>query len=79
MFDNFKQKDIFWVVPIITLCLAILPMPIGFYTLTRIIICGSSVYFAYNPLICKFWFLALIICYLIIYQRINTTKQNSVL
>ncbi len=38
-----------------------------------------SVYFAYNPLICKFWFLALIICYLIIYQRINTIKQNSVL
>ena len=48
MFDNFRQKDIFWVAPIITLCFAILPMPIGFYTLTRLIICGSSVYFAYN-------------------------------
>ena len=33
-----------------------------------------SVYFAYNPLICNFGF-ALIICYLIIYQRINTTNK----
>ena len=38
-----------------------------------------SVYFAHNPLICKLWFLTLIISYLIIYQRINTTNQNSVL
>ena len=38
-----------------------------------------SVYFAHNPLFCKLWFLSLIISYLIIYQRINTTNQNSVL
>ncbi len=36
-----------------------------------------SIYFAYNTLVCKIWFFTLIICYLIIYQRINTTKESS--
>ena len=43
-----KQKDIFWLAPIIVLIIAILPLPIGYYTLSRLVVCGSSIYFAYN-------------------------------
>ena len=43
-----QQKDIFWFGPILALLIAILPMPIGYYTLSRIIVFGGSVYFSYN-------------------------------
>jgi|TARA_B100001964_G_scaffold154847_1_gene170216 hypothetical protein len=46
--NKLKHKDIFWLAPIIVLVIAILPMPIGYYTLSRLVVCGSSIYFAYN-------------------------------
>jgi len=42
-----------------------------------LILVMPSVYFLYNPLICKLWFFALMICYLIIYLELNKTRQNS--
>jgi len=37
-----------WWVPVGALGLALLPMPIGYYTLLRIIVCGSLAYLAYR-------------------------------
>ena len=48
MFNNLQQKDIFWLAPIVVLAIAILPMPSGYYTLSRIVVCGCSAYFAYQ-------------------------------
>ena len=48
MFNNLQQKDIFWLAPIAVLVIAILPLPIGYYTLSRLVVCGCSIYFAYN-------------------------------
>ena len=48
MFDNLKQKDIFWLAPIVVLVVAILPMPSGYYILSRIVVCGCSAYFTYQ-------------------------------
>tara|TARA_B100001123_G_C14528869_1_gene717390 strand:+ start:122 stop:430 length:309 start_codon:yes stop_codon:yes gene_type:complete len=45
---NFNQKDIFWIAPTVVLLIGILPMPIGYYTLSRVVVCGCSAYFAYN-------------------------------
>ena len=35
--SKFEQKDIFWIAPIIVMLMGILPWPIGYYTLLRII------------------------------------------
>jgi len=45
---HLKQKDIFWLAPIVVLVIAILPLPIGYYTLSRLVVCGCSIYVAYN-------------------------------
>ena len=46
--QQFEMKDIFWIGPIIIMIIGILPWPIGYYTLLRIIVCGGSVYFAFQ-------------------------------
>ena len=46
--DNLEQKDFFWLVPVIVLLIGLLPMPYGYYNMSRIIVCFSSVYFAYK-------------------------------
>ena len=48
MFDNLQLKDVFWLAPIAAMVIAILPMPYGYYTLSRIIVCAGSAYFAYQ-------------------------------
>ena len=42
------DKRIFWILPIIVMALGVLPMPYGYYTLLRLVVCGCSLYFAYN-------------------------------
>ena len=42
------DKRIFWILPIIVMALGILPMPYGFYNLSRLVVCVSSVYFAFQ-------------------------------
>ena len=39
---------IFWITPIIAMGIGILPMPYGYYNLSRLIVCGCSLYFAFN-------------------------------
>jgi len=41
-----KQNKVFWLAPIIVLAIGILPMPIGYYTLSRLVVCASALYFA---------------------------------
>lgn len=41
-----KQNKVFWLAPIIVLALGILPMPIGYYTLSRLVVCAAALYFA---------------------------------
>ena len=43
-----QNNKIFWLAPIIVLVIGILPLPIGYYTLSRLVVCVSALYFAYN-------------------------------
>ena len=45
--SNQKNK-IFWLAPIIVLVIGILPFPIGYYTLSRLVVFVSALYFVYN-------------------------------
>ena len=40
------SKDIFWLAPLIVLGIGLLPMPYGYYFLSRLIVCICAVYFA---------------------------------
>ena len=39
-------KKLTWILPIIVIALAILPMPYVYYSFLRIVICGCSIFFA---------------------------------
>ena len=41
-----KEQTIFWIAPIIALLIGLLPMPYGYYTLSRLIVSGCALYFA---------------------------------
>ena len=41
-------KNIFWIAPILVMAIGFLPMPYGYYNLSRIVVCVCSIYFAYN-------------------------------
>lgn len=43
-----ENNKIFWLAPIVVLAIGILPLPIGYYTLSRLVVCASAIYFAYN-------------------------------
>ena len=43
--DNNK---IFWLAPIIALAIGILPMPYGYYTLSRLVVSVCALYFVFN-------------------------------
>ena len=47
---NFKkrEKNVFWLAPIIVLGIGILPLPIGYYMLSRLIVSGCALYFAHK-------------------------------
>lgn len=42
------DKRIFWILPIIVMALGLLPMPYGFYNLSRLVVFVCSVYFAFQ-------------------------------
>ena len=41
-----KEKDIFWIAPIIVLVIALFPLPIGYYTLSRLVVSACALYYA---------------------------------
>ncbi|WP_145597828.1 DUF6804 family protein [Candidatus Pelagibacter sp. FZCC0015] len=43
-----QNNKIFWLAPIVVLVIGILPLPIGYYTLSRLVVSVSALYFAYN-------------------------------
>ena len=45
---NTDEKKIFWLSPIIVLAIGILPLPIGYYTLSRLVVCACAIYFAHS-------------------------------
>ena len=45
--SNQKNK-LFWLAPVIVLAIGILPLPIGYYTLSRLVVSASALYFVYN-------------------------------
>ena len=74
--SKFEQKDIFWIAPTVVLLIGVLPMTIGYYTLSRVVVCGCSAYFAYNfykkkniPNIWIFVFFALLYNHILIFSR----------
>ena len=42
------DKKIFWILLIIVMALGVLPMPYGYYNLSRLVVCVCSVYFAFQ-------------------------------
>lgn len=40
------DKNIFWIAPIVIMGIGLLPMPYGYYNLSRIVVCVCSIYFA---------------------------------
>jgi len=43
-----NEKKIFWLAPIVVLIIGVFPLPIGYYTLSRLIVCGCALYFLYD-------------------------------
>ena len=41
-----KEKDIFWIAPIVVLIIALFPLPIGYYTLSRLVVSACALYYA---------------------------------
>ena len=42
------NSKVFWIAPIIIMAIGFLPMPYGYYNLSRLVVCGCSIYFAYQ-------------------------------
>lgn len=43
---NNNHTYLFWLAPVIVLLVGILPMPIGYYTLLRLVVCACAIYYA---------------------------------
>ena len=41
-----SEYEIFWIAPIVALVIGFLPMPFGYYTISRLIVSGCALYFA---------------------------------
>jgi hypothetical protein len=41
-----NEKSIFWIAPIVVMAIGVLPMPYGYYSLSRLVVCGCAIYFA---------------------------------
>ena len=44
--NKIKKQDIFWIAPIIILIIAIFPIPVGYYNLTRLLVSACALYYA---------------------------------
>ena len=44
--EKTKDKDIFWIAPIVVLVIALFPLPIGYYTLSRLVVSACALYYA---------------------------------
>jgi len=43
---NFKDKDIIWMAPIVVMIIGLFPLPYGYYTFLKIIVCPCLIYYA---------------------------------
>jgi len=43
-----ENKKIFWIAPLVAMGIGLLPMPYGYYTLSRFVVCVCAVYFTLN-------------------------------
>ena len=43
---SFKEKDFFWIAPLIAMGIGLLPMPYGYYFLSRLVVFISALFFA---------------------------------
>ena len=48
LLKKFNSSDFFWIVPIIIMVIGIFPMPIGYYTLLRIVVFVCSIFFCFK-------------------------------
>ena len=42
------NEKVFWIAPIIVMAIGLLPMPYGYYTLSKLVVCGCSIYYAFH-------------------------------
>ena len=43
-----KETNLFWIATIVALAIGILPMPYGYYMLSRLIVAAGALYFAFH-------------------------------
>ena len=43
-----RGETAFWIAPIVVMVIGLLPMPFGYYTLSRLVVCGCAAYFAFK-------------------------------
>ena len=43
---DFKDRDIIWMAPIVVMIIGLFPLPYGYYTFLKIIVCPSLIYYA---------------------------------
>lgn len=48
MNNQLSTSDFFWISPIVIMLIGILPMPIGYYSIVRIIVFVCSLYFCFK-------------------------------
>lgn len=41
-----SEKSIFWAAPIVVMAIGVLPMSYGYYSLSRLVVCGCAICFA---------------------------------
>ncbi len=41
-------KNVFWIAPVVVMAIGTLPMPYGYYALSRLVVSGCAVYFAHR-------------------------------
>ena len=47
------EHRLFWIAPIVILAIGVLPMPYGYYSLSRLVVCGCAIFGAYKSNLTK--------------------------
>ncbi len=42
------NKNVFWIAPIVVMTIGIFPLPYGYFTLLRLVVCGCALFYTLN-------------------------------
>ena len=43
--ENQQNNKVFWILPLVVMAIGLLPMPYGYYSISRLVVCGCSIFF----------------------------------